>query len=116
MFNLTRGDTLPFKTKISLSEGTPIKTQDIDTLLITGRKKTLIKSPIIFQKTLEDVTIDEEGYCHAVIEPEDTQELSYGSYYFDIEITLNTGYRKSRLYQFKIIEETTIHEGENNGN
>lgn len=116
MIEFIRGDTLPFKTKICLNDETAIATEDIDTLLITGRSKTSKTSPIIFQKTLEDVTIDQDGYLHAVIEPEDTQELSYGDYYFDIEITLNTGYRKSRLYQFKITEETSIHEGENNGN
>lgn len=116
MIEFIRGDTLPFKTKISLSDGTAITTEDIQTLLITARSKTFKSSPIIFQKTLENVTIDAEGYLHAVIEPEDTQELPYGDYYFDIEITLNTGYKKSRLYQFKITEETSIYEGENNGN
>lgn len=116
MIKFVRGDTLPFKTKISLQDETAITTEDIDTLLITARIKTTKTSPIIFQKTLEDVTIDQEGYLHVVIEPEDTQELAYGVYYFDIEITLNTGYRKSRLYQFKITEETSIHEGGNDGN
>lgn len=116
MIKFIRGDTLPFKAKITLNDGTPIQTQNIKTLLITGRKLTQKTSPIIFQKTLEDVTIDEEGYCHGVIEPEDTEELSYGNYYFDIEVTLHNGYRKSRLYQFRLIDETSMHGGDDNGN
>ena len=60
---------------------------------------------------LEDIEIDDEGYGHAIFKPEDTENLQYGFYCFDIEITLKNGYRKSRLYYFEITPESTIHEG-----
>lgn len=115
-FKFVRGDTMPFKTPINLKDGTSIRTEDIGTLFITAREKPLITAPIIFQKTLEDVTIDQEGYLHVIIEPEDTQELPYGEYFFDIQITSKTNYRKTRLFKFKLTGETTIYGGDNNGN
>ena len=110
-----RGDTFAFKFKITTQDNEDISISDIDTLFITCRKKTHESSPIIFQKNLDDVTI-EDGYCHVVFEPEDTETLKLGMYYFDIEITLNSGYRKSKLYNFTITAETTIHGGDESGN
>ena len=56
-----------------------------------------------------DITF-ENGYINCTFLPQDTQNLPYGKYYFDIEITLKNGYRKSKLYNFTITEETNIHE------
>lgn len=106
--NFVRGDSFPFKFSIKNKQGDNITVEDIDTLFITCKKKTDNLSPVIFQKTLEDVTI-EEGFCHAVFEPEDTERLEYGLYYFDIEITLNSGYRKTKLHTFRLTDETTLH-------
>lgn len=113
-FNFVRGDTFAFKFLIKTEES-PINTNDIDTLYITCKKGTDNISETIFQKNLEDVTI-ENGYCHVVFEPKDTQKLNYGRYYFDIEITLKSGYRKTKLYTFTLTEETTLHGGNDNGN
>lgn len=69
----------------------------------------------MFQKKLEDVTI-EEGKCHVVFNPENTQELEYREYYFDVELTLTNGTKKTKLYKFKLTPETTIYGGDSNGN
>ena len=110
-----RGDTFSFKFLIKSKDETNITTNDIDTLFITCKRNTNDLSSIVFQKKLEDVTI-ENGWCHAAFEPEDTERLNYGTYYFDIEITLKSGYRKSKLYTFTLTEETTLHRGNYNGN
>lgn len=116
MIEFVRGDTYPWKKDIHFIDGTPVPVNAIDTLFVTVRKKPQKQSPILFQKTLNDVTIDEQGYCHCVFNPEDTENLLYGPYYFDVEVTLKGGYRKSRLYQFNITKETSIHGGDINGN
>ena len=117
MQEFVRGDTFAFKFLLTMQDGTAVKKEDIDTLFITCRKFASKESPIIFKKTLEDVEIDTDGYCHAIFNPEDTQELIYDSYFFDIEVTLKGGFRKTKLFQFKITKETTIHEsGGTNGN
>ena len=106
-----RGDSLSFKFLISLKEGEEIQIEDIEELYVTCRQYPNSKAPILFQKELKDVKI-ENGYCHVVFEPKDTENLEYGLYYFDTEITLKNGYRKTRLYTFTLTEETTIHGGE----
>lgn len=104
-----RGDTFAFKFPIKLANKAIITKNDIYTLFITARKYTTETSPILFQKTLDDVEIDTDGYCHVKINPEDTEKLTYRLYYFDVEITLKNGYRKSKLFEFKLTQETTIH-------
>ena len=117
MISFVRGDTFPFKFKLTMKDETIIKKEDIDTLFVTIRKYANKSSPIIFEKTLDDVEIDEEGYGHVKFNPEDTEELIYGSYFFDIEITLTNGYRKTKTCQFTLTKETTIHEsGDVDGN
>ena len=106
-----RGDTMPFMVKIINKNGDAISVNDIDTLILTCRKLPTKSSPILFQKTLQDFTL-EGKYAHISFEPEDTETLIYGTYYFDIEITLKSGYRKSRLYEFELEKETTIHGGD----
>ena len=120
--NFVRGDSFPFKTLVTYLNGNPIKREDISTLFVTCRQYANINYPILFQKTIDDVTIDEEGYIHVIFNPKDTENLDYGQYYFDIEITLNSGYRKSFLNTFQLTYETTIHteevseEGNKDGN
>ena len=115
MNEFTRGDTFAFKTPIKFADGTPVTKADIETLFITVKLQPTEYSPKIFQKTLEDVIIDSEGYCHVVFEPKDTETLNYGKYFFDIEVTLKSGYRKTALDSFKLAKETTNHGGEKNG-
>ena len=115
MNEFTRGDTFAFKTPIKFADGTPVTKADIETLFITVKLQPTEYSPIIFQKKLEDVTIDSKGYCHVVFEPIETETLPYGKYFFDIEVTLKSGYRKTSLNSFKLTKETTIHGGEQDG-
>lgn len=111
-----RGDTFSFKFKLKTLDNNILTKSDIETLFITVRKWPSKESSISIQKTLDNVEIDEEGYCHARFESSDTENLNYGFYYFDIEVTLKSGYRKSKLFKFELTKETTIHEsGEENG-
>ena len=105
-----RGDTFAFKVKLKRTDQTVIKKDDLKSLYVTVRKSVFSASPVLFQKTIEDVEIDDEGYCHIKIEPTDTEKLNYGVYFFDIELTTIDNYRKSKLFQLKLTEETTMHE------
>lgn len=116
MIEFRRGDTFLFKVQITNADSKPIILEEIDTLFITCKEQPFDDYPILFDKKLEDVTIDEEGYCHIVFDPENTESLNYSTYYFDIEITLKSGFRKTELYTFKLTEKVTTHGGENSGN
>ena len=112
-----RGDSFSFKVLISSSRGNKIKIDDIATIFVTCREYPNINYPILFQKTKNDVVLDNNSFLHIEFKPSDTENLDYGHYYFDIEITLNSGYIKTVLYNFELTKETTIHlAGEINGN
>lgn len=113
MMKFIRGDSCPFKIKLQYKDElkNPVQLNDIDTLFVTCKTNSASNSFILFQKTLNDVEIDSEGYCHIVFEPKDTEKLAYGKYVFDIEVTLKNGYRKTYYDSFEITNETTTHEG-----
>lgn len=113
MFEFIRGDTFAFEFSIKSADGNPILKQDIETLFVTVRAHPDELWPAVIEKTLEDVTIDEEGVCHAIFEPADTSKLSCQKYSFDIEITLTSGYRKTMVSGFEVKPDVTIHQGGN---
>ena len=113
MLKFVRGDTCLFKVKLITNGDDIIESKDIDTIFITCRQEPTKDSNILFIKTIDDMVLDKDEYLHCKFDPSDTENLYYGIYYFDIEITLKSGYRKSKLYQFELTQETTIHGGTN---
>lgn len=111
MLEFIRGDTCRFKFQIKYADDSIVKKDDIETLILTCRKYNSSKSPVLFSKNKDDFTYTDEFY-YCTIEPEDTQELAYGTYNFDIKCTLTDGYRKTFKGSFTITEEDTIHESE----
>lgn len=108
--NFVRGDTQPFKFKIIKQGGENVDEKDIKTLTLTCRKYNLKSSTILFNKNKEDFTFKDD-YWHSEFKPEDTRELDYGCYNFDIECTLTDGTVKTLKSQFEITDEDTIYEG-----
>lgn len=100
---LIRGDSHLFKVRLK-----NITLDEIDTLFITCRKDIYSKD-FIFQKTINDVSIDNDLYVHFAFNPSDTQALPYGDYVFDIEVTLKSGYRKTKIFNFSLTGEATFH-------
>lgn len=100
---LIRGDTHLFKVRLK-----NITLDEIDSVFVTCRKDIYSKD-FIFQKTIDDVTIDNNLYVHFAFNPSDTQALPYGNYVFDIEVTLKSGYRKTKLFNFNLTGEATFH-------
>ena len=113
MLKFVRGDTCLFKVKLITNGEGVIELKDINTIIITCRQETTKDSNILFVKKMDDMVLDKDGYLHCRFDPSDTENLYYGTHYFDIEITLKSGYRKSKLYQFELTQETTMHGGTN---
>ncbi len=82
---LTRGDTGQYNFQRINALGEVIMTTPT-TLDFTVKHSYSDKQPV-FQKKLEDMEMDEEGFWHFVIEPEDTELLEIDSYVYDIEVT-----------------------------
>lgn len=46
-------------------------------------KKMWTDTEFVIQKSLADMTFDQQGYYHFTIAPEDTEGLAYGKYVWD---------------------------------
>lgn len=103
---IIRGDTKAFKFQIIDANGDPITTE-MDSVYFTVKKNFTNKNAI-FQIKKADMTFDEDGYYHAVIQPENTNGLDYGNYVFDIEY-IKDGVKKTPLVdKFIINHEVTF--------
>ena len=98
--SLTRGDTLILNVVIEKNEEiyTPTSEDTIRFALNTHKRGR--EEPIIY-KDIDPNTMK------LVIEPEDTKDLEYGVYWYDIEITTGDGYVDTFIgpAKFKITEE-----------
>ena len=106
--NITRGDTGYFTLTVTQPNNSKEEyiLQDGDICLFTVRKKSkqlsdYIKDDYILQKTFVDNVIK--------IEPKDTQDLEYGKYYFDVELTFVNGDINTIIeeHDFNICNEVT---------
>lgn len=82
---LTRGDTGQYKFQRLDADGQVITTAP--TAMYFTVKKSYQSATAEVQKTLDDMTIDEDSYWHFTLDPEDTEALDIGNYVYDIEVT-----------------------------
>ena len=108
-YDFIRGDTFPFK--IKMKTASEITREDIVEAYFTLRKEPMKYSAIIFQKNLDEMQIS-NNYIHARFEPEDTENLNYGEYHFDIEVTLKGNKKNRKTFRgiIELLDETTIHD------
>lgn len=108
---ITRGDTkaLYFQRK---RNDEPIL-EEIDKVYFTVKTNDdEDNKEIIFQKTKEDMTFDEDGIYHFVINPEDTETLNYGDYVYDLEVKASNYTKTIDKGVFSITSEVTHKENE----
>ena len=107
---IIRGDTAKFKFQRLDGDGQVITTTP-DYLYFTV-KESSNKLKYVFQKTLDDMTVDSDGTYHFVVEPENTNGLQYGNYAYDIEV-ITDGVKTTIAYgTFNILPEVTWVENE----
>lgn len=102
---ITRGDTGAFKFQRLDASGNVITTTP-DAIYFTVKKSYDCDS-FIFQKSLSDMTMDEDGTWHFVIAPNDTATMAYGSYIYDIEVTSGDYVKTIAKGRLVIEEEST---------
>ena len=108
-----RGDTIFIVFPLVNEEDETILKEEIETMFLTARQFPSKSSPILFEKNIDDFTLDEDGY-NVVIQPEDTQELEDEEIFFDIEITLKDSTRQSKVGKIDLTKDITIHGGVDN--
>lgn len=97
--SLTRGDTLFLTVGLTDNDGEPYTPVEGDRIRFAMKKRINSKDLIMYKNiSLEDLTFE--------IKPEDTKELAYGTYVYDIELTDAEDHVTTVILgDFKITEE-----------
>lgn len=109
---MIRGDTKKIKFQRKRIDNTIIE-EKTDKMYFTVKKSYYSKT-FLFQKRLDkDIIYDEESkYYYMTIEPNDTNELDYNTYVFDIEIIKNGEVKTIARGNLIIDKEVTFAENE----
>lgn len=102
---MTRGDTAGFNFQRKDAEGQPITTTP-DALYFTVKAKWTDQRALI-QKTIDDMTMDEDGTWHFVIQAGETDALPYGNYIYDIEVIENDAVQTICKGKLTLTQEAT---------
>lgn len=87
-YEFKRGDTKVLdKFRLLNADGEVLKLGTNDTLYFTVKKDANSKN-VLIQKTTKDsgISLEDDGYYHIILDPEDTNDLDYGDYQYDIEL------------------------------
>lgn len=103
--NITRGDTAVYSFTRKDANGNPITIQ-ADKIYFTVKTNYYIDE-FVLQKTIEDMTFDAGKYTFT-IEPEDTENLNYGNYVYDIEVITDDYKQTISIGTFTITDEVTF--------
>lgn len=110
---ITRGDTFEFRFQRK-NQNQEVITEKPDKMYFTVKENDRTED-YLFQKRLDNNTIsyDEVSYYYNItIEPEDTDSLSYGTYYYDIEIITNNKVKTIAKGQLSVTSEITFKSNE----
>lgn len=107
MTNLTqtRGDTAGYTFKRVNAQGETITTTP-DKLYFTIKQSFHSKTPML-QKTIDDMTMAEDGTWSFVIQAGETDNYEFGSYVYDIEVIDNDRVSTIAKGKFTLTEEAT---------
>lgn len=99
---LTRGDSADISVTIYDMNGDVYTLQTGDVLTFTMKYNCITEDEILQKNITADSTIH--------IHPEDTNGLAYGTYWFDVQLTMNGGavYTVIEPHKFNITKEVTF--------
>lgn len=97
--HLTRGDSAVLLLKIRRDDETEYELQAGDSVLFTV-KNSVYDTAVIMQKKLTDGAIK--------LNPDDTKNLQYGTYYYDVELTQSDGFVATVIGPQKLIIEPEV--------
>lgn len=86
MLSFTRGDTKRYKFKRRDTHNNVIEVEP-QSLFFTVVKDPKTDPTVLIQKSIDDFEFTEDFFWHFRIESEDTADLPYGKYFYDIEVT-----------------------------
>jgi hypothetical protein len=106
MIDLIRNDSLVLTFKRIDGNG-DIITEEADKIFFTVKQNN-ITNTVVFQKTKQDMEFSDGIYRFTIL-PEDTVNLPYGTYKYDLEVVNGTDYKKTiSIGDFNILDEVTF--------
>lgn len=105
-----RGNQFPLSFKIKDAQKVNLTDADVDEITITCRKEPNKNSDVLFQKKLSDGTIVYDLEIEKFvwwIKKEDTENLKYGDYGYDIEV-IKGDIIATKVGSFQITDEYTM--------
>ena len=97
--HLTRGDSAVLLLKIRKDDESEYELQAGDSVLFTV-KNSVYDTAVIIQKKLTNGAIK--------LNPDDTKNLQYGAYYYDVELTQSDGFVATVIGPQKLIIEPEV--------
>ena len=97
--SITRGDSAIFALTVKKADGEPYKISEGDTVIFTVKKSTLDDKIITQKKVVKGVI---------TLNPDDTKNLEYRTYYYDVELTQADGFVSTVISPHKFIVEQEV--------
>lgn len=83
---ITRGDTCKYVLELKTKNNVDVEVSNISSIFFTV-KENVKNTEYLFQKKLNDgISLEDDGRYHITINSKDTDNLSFGTYYYDIQI------------------------------
>lgn len=101
----TRGDTVSYTFQRKDTEGSVITT--IPEAIFFTVKSTFNTPKVLIQKSILQMAMDIHGVWRFTIENSDTENLPYGVYVFDLQITENGAVTTVAKGKFELTQEAT---------
>ena len=104
-----RGDTQVVNFPLVDKNGDPVKLTENDNLYFTVKQNTNSEDVLIQKKYPENISYDDtSGYYIFTLESEDTSEMPYGTYSYDIELKSGTFVKTLGDGSITLTEEVTF--------
>ena len=105
-FEFPRGDTCPLSFDITDNEGNPLDLTSTEIYFTLKNNYNTSTALLQKKKSTGGITVD-ENKCSLVLTHDDTAEMSYGKYVYDIQIKSSTYVKTLALGQITLTNEST---------
>ena len=86
---ITRGDTIKYVLELKTKNNIDVEISNVSDIFFTV-KENVKNTEYLFQKKLNSgINLGDDEKYHITIDSEDTDNLSFGTYYYDVQVNFN---------------------------
>lgn len=102
----TRGDTLPIEFELLTQDGLPLESDDYE-IYFTLKKNFKTREYLMQKKKSTEEIVVENGRVLIVLEHNDTAEMKYGTYVYDVQFKSGDYVKTLLKGKIKLLDEST---------